>query len=190
MSAFTAGIHVPRVCHRGRLRAPRAAVEEAEDARTRRKAPSGGRRGELYTAIDGGFPPAALTLHCGFGAVQSINVFRANVFKIRLCWHFTGRVFIQSDGESHLGSALKSKNRPFPGPPPDEGHPLRILPIGGLGEIGMNCMLVGAKGRYILIDAGLMFPDFTVRCCDMHHHSPFAGRRAHLAITLVGDRLR
>lgn len=49
--------------------------------------------------------------------------------------------------------------RPFPGPPPDEGPPLRILPIGGLGEIGMNCMLVGVKGRYILIDAGLMFPE-------------------------------
>lgn len=73
-----------------------------------------------------------------------------------------GRTFIQSDGESHLGSSQKSKNRPFPGPPPDEGHPLRILPIGGLGEIGMNCMLVGARDRYILIDAGLMFPDFTV----------------------------
>ena len=49
--------------------------------------------------------------------------------------------------------------RAFPGPPPDEGPPLRILPIGGLGEIGMNCMLVGVKDRYILIDAGLMFPE-------------------------------
>lgn len=74
-----------------------------------------------------------------------------------------GRMFIQSDGESHLGSSQMPKNRQFPGPPPDEGPPLRILPIGGLGEIGMNCMLVGARDRYILIDAGLMFPDFTVR---------------------------
>ncbi|KAL2634153.1 hypothetical protein R1flu_005632 [Riccia fluitans] len=41
-----------------------------------------------------------------------------------------------------------------------EGPPLRILPIGGLGEIGMNCMLVGNYDRYIMIDAGLMFPDF------------------------------
>lgn len=40
------------------------------------------------------------------------------------------------------------------------GPPLRILPIGGLGEIGMNCMLVGNFDRYILIDAGVMFPDF------------------------------
>ncbi|CAL5361854.1 unnamed protein product [Camellia sinensis] len=34
------------------------------------------------------------------------------------------------------------------------------LPIGGLGEIGMNCMLVGNYDRYILIDAGVMFPDY------------------------------
>ncbi|CAN4105350.1 unnamed protein product [Withania somnifera] len=41
-----------------------------------------------------------------------------------------------------------------------EGPPLRILPIGGLGEIGMNCMLVGNYDRYILIDAGIMFPGY------------------------------
>lgn len=40
-----------------------------------------------------------------------------------------------------------------------DGPPLRVLPIGGLGEIGMNCMLVGNYDRYILIDAGVMFPD-------------------------------
>lgn len=41
-----------------------------------------------------------------------------------------------------------------------EGPPLRILPLGGLGEIGMNCMLVGHYDRYIIVDAGLMFPDY------------------------------
>lgn len=40
-----------------------------------------------------------------------------------------------------------------------DGPPLRVLPIGGLGEIGMNCMLVGNFDRYILIDAGIMFPE-------------------------------
>ena len=38
-------------------------------------------------------------------------------------------------------------------------NPLRVLPIGGLGEIGMNCMLIGHYDRYIMLDAGLMFPD-------------------------------
>lgn len=41
-----------------------------------------------------------------------------------------------------------------------DGPPLRVLPIGGLGEIGMNCMLVGNYDRYILIDAGVMFPEY------------------------------
>ena len=70
------------------------------------------------------------------------------------------KIFKASDGREHLGSTMgSSPARPFPGPPPDVGPPLRILPIGGLGEIGMNCMLVGVKDRYVVIDAGLMFPE-------------------------------
>lgn len=74
---------------------------------------------------------------------------------------FSGtRQYKVSDGVAHLGSSLDGvPRRPFPGPPPDEGPPLRVLPIGGLGEIGMNCMLVGVKDRYVVIDAGLMFPE-------------------------------
>ena len=36
---------------------------------------------------------------------------------------------------------------------------LRILPLGGLGEIGMNCLAYCLDDQIILVDAGLMFPD-------------------------------
>lgn len=39
---------------------------------------------------------------------------------------------------------------------------LRVVPLGGLGEIGMNSMLFDDGDSAILIDAGLMFPDDTM----------------------------
>lgn len=37
--------------------------------------------------------------------------------------------------------------------------PVRIAFLGGLGEIGRNCMVVEQQDRLLLIDFGLMFPD-------------------------------
>ena len=39
-------------------------------------------------------------------------------------------------------------------------HPehLEILPLGGLGEFGMNSTLLRFRGRGLLVDAGMMFP--------------------------------
>ncbi len=36
---------------------------------------------------------------------------------------------------------------------------LRILPLGGLGEIGKNMTVVELDGRIVVVDTGLMFPD-------------------------------
>lgn len=37
--------------------------------------------------------------------------------------------------------------------------PLRIVALGGLGEIGINCMAYECGGDLLLVDVGLMFPD-------------------------------
>jgi ribonuclease J len=36
--------------------------------------------------------------------------------------------------------------------------PLRVLPLGGLGEIGKNITVVECEGRIVVVDTGLMFP--------------------------------
>jgi ribonuclease J len=36
---------------------------------------------------------------------------------------------------------------------------VRILPLGGLGEIGLNMMVIEAAGGLLIIDCGLMFPE-------------------------------
>ena len=42
---------------------------------------------------------------------------------------------------------------------PDSAPVLSIIPLGGIGEIGMNCTLLECDDDIIVIDAGLMFPD-------------------------------
>lgn len=42
---------------------------------------------------------------------------------------------------------------------PDHSAALTITPLGGLGEIGLNCQIWEYGGQSVLIDCGLMFPD-------------------------------
>ena len=48
-------------------------------------------------------------------------------------------------------SQSKSVNAPLNG--------LRILPLGGLGEIGMNCMVLEWEDEILVVDCGLLFSD-------------------------------
>ena len=41
----------------------------------------------------------------------------------------------------------------------NSNQPLRIVPLGGLGEIGMNCMVFEYDDEIVIIDCGLMFSD-------------------------------
>ena len=44
---------------------------------------------------------------------------------------------------------------------------VRLIPLGGLGEIGLNMMSLEYEGFILVIDAGLMFPDAYMPGADM-----------------------
>lgn len=43
--------------------------------------------------------------------------------------------------------------------PTSGGAPVRVVFLGGLGEIGRNCACIEIEGRIIVLDCGIMFPD-------------------------------
>jgi ribonuclease J len=48
---------------------------------------------------------------------------------------------------------------PLATPPPTPPATLRVIPLGGLGEIGMNLMIYECGDEAIIVDCGMMFPD-------------------------------
>ncbi len=53
---------------------------------------------------------------------------------------------------SHLYSHLGA-------PPPLPANGLRVIPLGGLGEVGRNMAVLEYRGRLLIIDCGVLFPD-------------------------------
>jgi ribonuclease J len=44
-------------------------------------------------------------------------------------------------------------------PPPVPGNALRIVALGGLGEVGRNMTVLETQGRLLIIDCGVLFPE-------------------------------
>ena len=40
-----------------------------------------------------------------------------------------------------------------------KASPVRVVFLGGLGEIGRNCAVIEQQGRLLVLDCGVMFPD-------------------------------
>jgi ribonuclease J len=68
-------------------------------------------------------------------------------------------------------------------------HPdaVRILPLGGLGEIGLNLLVVESRGAIVLVDCGLMFPEAYMLGIDLvvPDISALAGRSADIKALLL-----
>ena len=65
---------------------------------------------------------------------------------------------------------------------PPRGNELRVVPLGGLGEIGMNCLALEQADGILVIDCGITFPDDDVGI-DTYHpdFSYLASRRERIA---------
>jgi len=62
-------------------------------------------------------------------------------------------------GRGPSDSGRPSLRSPLPEPPPLADGTLRIVPLGGLGEIGRNMAVLEYEGKLLIIDCGVLFPD-------------------------------
>ena len=63
--------------------------------------------------------------------------------------------------------------------------PVRIVALGGLGEIGLNLMAIECAGRAIVIDCGVMFPDEPALGLGTYIPEMAWLERSHLAVEAV-----
>src|SRR6202158_2132312 len=64
--------------------------------------------------------------------------------------------------------------------------PVRIVALGGLGEIGLNLMAIECAGRAIVIDCGVMFPDEPALGMGTYIPEMAWLERSHVAIEAAG----
>ena len=56
-------------------------------------------------------------------------------------------------------TALRQANAPRQPKEPSRKTPVKIIPLGGLNEIGKNCTAIECANDMIIIDCGMAFPD-------------------------------
>ncbi len=61
----------------------------------------------------------------------------------------------QGKGKARGGTGARGGDRGAAG----DSHAVRIVFLGGLGEIGRNCACIEVDGRILVLDCGIMFPD-------------------------------
>src|SRR6202165_2718165 len=59
------------------------------------------------------------------------------------------------------------RTQPAPALPAAAPDSVRIVFLGGLGEIGRNCACVEVDGKILILDCGLMFPDLDMPGVDL-----------------------
>jgi ribonuclease J len=63
---------------------------------------------------------------------------------------------------------------------------IRVLPLGGLGEVGMNCMAIEQRGGAVLVDCGVTFDDRGLGVDVVHpDFEPLERLGAHVSAVLV-----
>ena len=65
-----------------------------------------------------------------------------------------------------------------PGPLPENG--LRVIPLGGLGEIGRNMTVFEYDGRLLIVDCGVLFPEEHHPGVDLGGERLDPGRTGHI----------
>ena len=47
----------------------------------------------------------------------------------------------------------------LPAPPKLQKDTLRVVPLGGLGEVGRNMTVYEINGKLLIVDCGVLFPE-------------------------------